>query len=207
MVGEINLARPRVEARLILRLQGYRRLDAVAPIVVEAAGQMAALAETLVAPRAWRWVGRLDGVTPDGAVRLHGGPAFCSRALARRLATAESVVAVLLTVGPDLEHRAQEMLRDGHLVEGLLLDSAGWVAIDACLADLRRRLAAEAQEQGLGLGARMAPGFGDWGLEQQRGLFALFEGAGVTVRLTEAAVLVPLKSVTGLYGLIPGGTR
>ncbi len=207
MVEQITLARPRVDAGLILRLQRYRDLEAVSPIVREVAAQMAALAETLVEPRAWRARGRLDGVEPGGTVRLAAGLTFHSRALARKLAQAAEVAIVLLTVGPRLERCAQEMVRDGQLVEGLLLDTAGWVAIDALLGDLRRRLAAEARMQGLRLTGRMAPGFSDWGLEQQRALFSVFDDASVSVRLTEACVMLPLKSVSGLYGLVPRVAR
>lgn len=211
MVEQITLTRPRVNASLVLRLQRYRNLEAVSPVVLEAAGQMAALAETLVEPRAWRARGWLEGIEPCGTVRLATGPvggagrslAFHSRTLARRLAQAEGVAIVLLTIGPNVEHRAQELVRGGQFMEGVLLDTAGWAAIDTLLGDLRLRLATEARAEGLRLTGRMAPGFGDWGLEQQRDLFSVFDGADVSVRLTEACVMVPLKSVSGLYGLVP----
>jgi hypothetical protein len=184
-------------------LQKYRKIEAVSPVVRETAARMAALAETLVEPQAWQARGRLTRVEPGGSVLLAGGLAFHSRALARRLAQAVEVAIVLLTVGSELERRAQEMIRNGQFVEGLLLDTAGWVVIEVLIKDIRRHLAAEARAQGLRLTGRMAPGFGDWGLEQQRALFSAFDGAGVSVRLTEACVMLPLKSVSGLYGLVP----
>ncbi|MDI6771718.1 MAG: hypothetical protein QME77_03930 [bacterium] len=207
MVEQITLARPRVDPGLILKLQKYRKIEAVSPVVRETAARMAALAETLVGPRAWRARGRLTRVEPEGSVLLAGGLAFHSRVLARRLAQATEVAIVLLTVGPELERRAQEMIRDGQFVEGLLLDTAGWVVIEVLIKDIRRHLAAEARAQDLRLTGRMAPGFGDWGLEQQRALFSAFDGAGVSVRLTEACVMLPLKSVSGLYGLVPLAAR
>lgn len=207
MVEQITLARPRVDPGLILRLQKYRRIEAVSPVVRETAARMAALAETLVEPRAWLARGRLTRVETAGGVLLADGLAFHSRALARRLAQAVEVAIVLLTVGSELERRAQEMVRDGQFVEGLLLDTAGWVVIEILIKDIRRRLAAECRAQGLRLTGRMAPGFGDWGLEQQRALFSAFDGAGVSVLLTEACVMLPLKSASGLYGLVPVAAR
>lgn len=203
MVEQITLTRPRVDPGLVLKLQKYRKIEAVSPVVRETAARMAALAETLVEPRAWQARGRVNRVEPEGGVLLGGGLAFHSRSLARRLAQAVEVAIVLLTVGPELERRAQEMIRDGQFADGLLLDTAGWVVIEVLTKELRRRLAVEARRHGLHLTGRMAPGFGDWGLEQQRVLFSAFDGAGVSVRLTEACVMLPLKSASGLYGLVP----
>jgi hypothetical protein len=49
----------------------------------------------------------------------------------------------------------------------------------------------------------MAPGFAGWGLEQQRALFAAFDGTPLPVALTDACVMIPRKSVTGVHGLVP----
>lgn len=207
MVEQLTLARPRVDPGLILRLQGYRKIEAVSLAVRETAARMAALAETLVEPLAWQARARVTRVEPAGSVLLGGGLAFHSRALAYRLSQAGEVAIVLLTVGPDLERRAQEMVRDGQFVEGLLLDTAGWAVIEVLIKELRQRLAEEARARGMRLTGRMAPGFGDWGLEQQRALFSAFDGAGVSVRLTEACVMLPLKSASWLYGLAPRVAR
>jgi hypothetical protein len=200
MVTQIEFGPVRVEPDLILRLQKYRRLEAVTPAVRDVARRMAALAETLLAPQGWMRRAPLDAVHPDGRVQVVGIE-FQSRGLARLMRDATEAVLVVLTIGPGLERRAQELVNDEHLVEGLLLDTAGWVAIDALTKDLRQRLRTEARSRGLRLTARMAPGFDDWGLEQQRSLFAAFDGAVLAVRLTEAAIMLPRKSISGVYGL------
>lgn len=207
----ISPERPRVDMRTILRLQGHRQLEAVSPVVADAALRMAALAETLVEPYAWVWRGAVRRVEPDGLVVLEalegsgaeGQVEFRSRALARLLREANEAAVVLLTIGPRLEQRAQELVASTEPLEGLLLDTAGWVAINALLKTLRERLSAEARARGFHLTARMAPGFADWPLEEQRLLFKVFRGAGISVRLTEACVMLPTKSATGLHGLVP----
>jgi len=193
----------RVDPDLILRLQKYRRLEAVAPVVRDVARKMASLAETLLTPRGWIRKAAVDAVGPDGRVRVADGLEFHSGSLARLMHGATEAVLVVLTIGPALERHAQDLIREEQLVEGLLLDTAGWVAIDAMTKDLRARLRAEAKSRGFKVTARMAPGFDDWGLEQQRPLFAAFDGADLSVRLTEACVMLPSKSISGVYGLIP----
>jgi hypothetical protein len=206
MMEDLRLRPPRIDAALILRLHKYRRPERVAPRLRAVAAQMAALAETLVEPRGWlRRLGVRD-VDPQGRVVLDDGVAFHSRALAHRLAGASEAVLLVLTIGAALERRAQALVREEHLVEGLLLDTAGWVALDALLRDVRQLLAADARRRGYRLTARMAPGFAGWPLEEQRALFAAFPEGALTVRLTESCVMRPSKSVSGLWGLVSAGT-
>ena len=197
------LARPRVDPDLILRLQKYKKLEAVPAPVRQAARAMAALAESLVEPEGRLWRARVRRIEPEGTVLVGDGVAFQSRTLARLLRGATEAVAVLLTIGPRLETRAREMMAEEEFLEALLLDTAGWVAIDALAKTLRRDLSADAKAQGFRLTHRMAPGYADWGLEQQRVLFSTFGQEALPVRLTEACVMLPQKSISGIYGLIP----
>jgi len=206
MVTPIEFDPVRVDPDLILRLQKYRRLEAVAPVVRDIARKMASLAETLLTPCGWMHTTVVEAVGPDGRVQVAGGVEFQSRSLARLMQGATEVVLVVLTIGPALERRAQELINDELLVEGLLLDTAGWAAIDAMTKDLRQRMRVDAKGRGFKVTARMAPGFDDWGLEQQRPLFAAFDGADLSVSLTEACVMLPRKSISGAYGLVPASS-
>ena len=206
MVEPIAFGPVHVDPDVILRLQKYRRPEAVSPVLKETAGKMASLAESLVEPRGWFRKEPVNAVRPDGLVRVADGIEFQSRGLARLLQEATEAVLVVLTIGPELERRAQQLVADEELVEGLLLDTAGWVAIDALTRELRQRLGTDARGRGLRLTGRMAPGFDDWALEQQRILFAAFEEGDLSVHLTEACVMLPSKSISGVYGLIPATT-
>ena len=66
------------------------------------------------------------------------------------------------------------------------------------MASLRRRAA----EDGYYLRARISPGDGDFGLEQQRPLLnRLDAGRRIGVTLTDALMLLPTKTVTAVIGL------
>ncbi len=199
----MTLPRPRVDPDLILRLQKYKKLEAVPAPVRQAARAMATLAECLVEPEGRLWRAPVRRVEPEGAVFVGDGVEFQSRALARLLRGATEAIAVLLTIGPRLETRAREMMAEEQFLEALLLDTAGWVAIDVLAKALRRDLSADAKTQGFRLTHRMAPGYADWGLEQQHVLFSTFGQEALPVQLTEACVMLPQKSISGIYGLIP----
>ena len=201
-IARLALIRPRVDPDLILRLQKYRH-PATAPARVRQAAEAAAvLAETLVEPEGRSLRVPVGRVEPDGVI-LSEIMRFHSRALARLLRGATEVILFLLTLGPGLETRARELMDEEQFLEALLLDTAGWVAVDALAKALRGRLLAQARVQGLRLTHRMAPGYADWKLEEQRLLFSAFERDALPIQLTEACVMLPQKSISGLYGLIP----
>jgi hypothetical protein len=191
---------------LILRLQKYKKLEAVPAPVREAAQAMAALAETLVEPQGILQRVPVRSVETEGAVLVADGVRFQSRALARLLRGAREVFLILLTLGPKLENRAQALMGEEQFLEALLLDTAGWVAMDALAKAVRGHLAAEVSARGMRLTHRMAPGYADWGLEEQRALFSAFGEDILPVQLTEACVMLPRKSISGIYGLIPATT-
>jgi hypothetical protein len=198
------LDRPVVPAELILRLQKYRDPARVPPAILAAADAAAAEAGRLVVPEAVCWRGSVTSVDGDGTVVLEGGHRFRSRALARLLASASDAVVVVLTLGPALERRVADLF-DAHLpLESVLLDTAGWAAIEICVRGLRQRLRAEEEAGGRRVTHRLAPGFRDWAVEEQAALIAVFGETPLPVSVTESAWLVPVKSISALFGILPG---
>ncbi len=196
---------PAVQADLILRLQKYRD-PASAPVPIrEAAEAAAADAGRLVAPEAMCWRGPVTAVDEGGAVVLAGTHRFTSLALARLLAPATEAIVVVLTLGEALERRAAALF-DEHLpLESVLLDTAGWGAIELLIREVRRRLVERERPAGRRVTHRLAPGYRDWPVEEQAALLGVFGETPLPVRVTEAAWLVPVKSISALFGVVPAG--
>ena len=85
------------------------------------------------------------------------------------------------------------------LLEAYLLDLAGWAGIEAAARALRRDLIAALPRSRVS--HRLGPGHRDWPLTEQRDLVTLFEGSDAPVRLSEHGVLIPFKSISGLFAL------
>lgn len=191
-----------IDAWTVLRLARYRRRDQVEPAIWEAARTMAARAEALSNPIALlRWA-RVEAAGPDG-VRLADGPVFSGRAVGALLGGCPLAMALLLTLGPRLETEVAALGDRGDLLEAFLLDTAAWAAIVAAGRALRLDLAARLRPHGWRVTHRLGPGHRDWPIEEQKALVDLFGNAADCVRLSEHGVLVPLKSISGLFGLAP----
>ncbi len=191
-----------IDPWMVLRLCRYRRRDAVEPVIREVAERMAVRAAELIEPTALVRAVRVGTVGPAGA-RLEGGPAFSGRAVGALLDGCPLAAAFVLTVGPRLEAEVAARAERRELLETFLLDTAGWAAIEAAARALRLELSARARPRGWRVTHRLAPGYRDWPLEEQAALLGVIGDSGGLVRLTAHGVLVPFKSVTGLFGLGP----
>jgi hypothetical protein len=184
----------------ILRLARYRRRDEAPAAVWDATRAMAARASELVAPMAGLRLLRVASAAL-AHVSLVRGPSFSGHAVGRHFAGASQAIAFVLTLGPALEAEVIALGERQDLLEAYLLDLAGWAGIEAAARALRRDLVAALPRARVS--HRLGPGHRDWPLTEQRDLVALFEGAAGPVRLSEHGVLIPFKSISGLFALRP----
>lgn len=151
-------------------------------------------ARRCIAPRAGYTIQYVEARFEDGVVV--GGVRFESRVLRKNLEDVERVFPHGVTIGVGLEERAR---RTEDLLERYYLDAIGNWALIQTRKYLEDALRSRFALKGLSF---MSPGsLKDWPIEQQRPLFSLLDGAAraIGVTLTEACLMVPMKSVSGIY--------
>jgi hypothetical protein len=124
------------------------------------------------------------------------GVRFSSLVLSRNLEGVGRVFPFVLTLGAALDGTLDT---PGDMLEKYLLDGIGNIA----LREARRRFEQHLRDTfALGKVSCMAPGsLEDWPIEEQKSLFSLLPGSesAVGVRLTESCLMIPRKSVSGIY--------
>ena len=190
----------------LLRMQGYRDLARVRPRIRDIAAKAAGLARSVAAPEAYyRRVG-IETCTPEVlelASGAGGGVSFHSARFAKVFAGCGEVVAFVLTLGPAFDAESERLTAADEIVEALFLEMAGWLAVEQATRALALHVSDPVRDARLGLTRRLGPGYVDWPLDEQTGLFALLEAAPLPVRLMESCAMIPKKSRSGLYGLRP----
>ncbi len=125
-----------------------------------------------------------------------------SRALARNLSGCGEVflMAATLGLGPDrLIARAQAQ---GAMSRAVALQAASAAMIEAWCDRVNAELKRQAAARGQFCRPRFSPGYGDFALECQAGIFRLLgvqKNIGVT--LTDSLMMLPTKSVTAVIGI------
>lgn len=207
--GVFHPPQPQPRADRMLRVQGYRRIEAVRPAIREAAEHCASLATNLIAPTIhYRRVPvrRVDGEH----MALRGGGGFSCAAFPKMLAGSQEIVVFVLTLGQALDTAAIELMDKFDLLEALFLETAGWLSIEQATRSFAGALHRWARVAGCGLSSRMGPGYAyhvggrevSWRLEDQVPLFALFEQREpLPVRLLESCAMLPKMSRSGLFGV------
>lgn len=192
-----------VRVEQILRAH-YPDIAPVAPEVRATAASMAAHALEISTPVAWLRQVAIRGI--DGArVELEGGAMVTSATLASSLQGSSAVQLFVVTLGPRLDERVSQLFEAMDGLEGLFLDTAGWVVVQSALGAVRRRLAARARADGCRLTRRTGPGYLDWPLAEQSTVVGAL-AAGETlpaIEVLDSGAILPEKTLTGLYGLIP----
>jgi hypothetical protein len=196
-----TLEPPEIPADLILRLQKYRNPACAPPMIRAAAVAAAADARHLTAPRAVVWRGAV-ALGQDRAVTLGERHTFHTRLLARLLADSTEAYVVVLTLGEALEQHVDALFRDRFGLEGLLLETAGWAAIEILIRGLRHRLRDEMSAPGTTVTHRLAPGYGDWPVDDQATLPRVFGDVPLPVCVNESACLFPRKSISAVFGVV-----
>ena len=124
------------------------------------------------------------------------GIRFSSRILRRNLEKVGRVFPHVITIGAGLEQRA-DASKD--LLEKYYLDQIGNIALSKARKHLEDCLRSKFALDGL---SYMSPGsLADWPIQEQQPLFSILKGAEVSigVRLTESLLMIPRKSVSGIY--------
>lgn len=136
------------------------------------------------------------GQKSTDAVEL-GGVVFTSRVLRVNLAEAHRVFPYIATCGVELDELEREV--DGDPLRQYWLDEIRILALRAASAAVRERIEERYRP---GEMSAMSPGsLEDWPISQQRELFSVFGDveAKIGVRLTDSSLMVPLKSLSGVY--------
>ncbi len=201
-----------VRTERILRIQGYRDMERVRRPIRRAADRAAEIARGIVEGEVgFRRVG--VAACAGASLELEGGERFECGAFERFLPECGSVVVFAMTAGAALDDRIDELLAADDPVVALLLDTAGWLAIESITRQFSDRLRADCQPAGLRLTRRMGPGYtyrigretAPWGLEEQEGLFRVLGADASPVAVLPSGAMLPKMSRSGLYGLRAAG--
>ena len=192
----------------ILRIQGYRDMDRVRRPIRRAADKAAGIAREIAEGEVgFRRVG--IAACSGASLELQGGERFECAAFERFLAECESVVVFAMTAGAAIDQRIDELMAADDPVVALLLDTAGWLAIESITRQYSEQLKADCGPAGLRPTRRMGPGYtyrvgremAPWGLEEQEGLFRVLGEDVSPVAVLPSGAMLPKMSRSGLYGL------
>jgi len=175
----------KVDEREVLRLLGYRNKEAD-PSTLQLLRKKEKELMELVSPRA------VYSIFDKSQIDHH--PVFKG---------AEKVALCICTIGPSLESRVSALMKEGKLLEGVILDALGSEATEGVANHANMEICRELDHLHLFPSRRFSPGYGRWRVEQQRDIFNLLPGNTIGVHLKPSCMMVPRKSISFAINLLP----
>lgn len=206
--GKIRLMAPwndfelSVEVSDILRGQGAdpEKIRNRRPTLVNAAERAHAQGLPLIHPIALvREVPVIKHI--HGSILLDDSARLTGPLVTAHLAGAQSISAVLVTIGAELEETSTLLFKTDPLL-ALALDGLGNAAVEHIGQQVCRRIGEQAQRNGLTVSTPLSPGEPDWPVEVgQPQIFTLIDGANVGIRVTPSGMMIPKKSISFVVGI------
>lgn len=113
----------------------------------------------------------------------------------------ESIAVFLCTAGEEIGIRSRIAMQEMDLLRGYILDIVGSVIVDAAADFMQNELEKSVGGSGKKITNRYSPGYCGWQVAEQHKLFQLVPGDFCGIKLTESALMDPIKSISGIIGI------
>ena len=123
------------------------------------------------------------------------------KSIAHQLKESEYVALFIITIGSTVETLAKKLSKECDLMEGYTLNLIGSEAAEEVAEFVHEKIRKQAQKNGYSITNRFSPGYCNWDVSEQFNLFMFFNGNTAGVLLTDSALMLPIKSVSGIIGI------
>jgi hypothetical protein len=119
----------------------------------------------------------------------------------RQLRKADSLAVFLSTAGEEIGMRTRKAMSEGDPLKGYIYDMLGSIIVDAAADLLQDELKKTILTTGRKITNRFSPGYCGWDVSEQHKLFRLVPDNFCGIRLTDSALMDPVKSISGIIGI------
>ncbi len=150
---------------------------------------------------AFRFSGNSDFSANNGHLLVEGLEFGIGKTVAKELRNATSIVFFICTAGKGISRRSQDLLSGDEPVLGYVFDLLGSMIVEAATDLLQTEIKRMALSEGMQITNRYSPGYCNWSVADQHKLFSFFSENCCGIRLTDSALMHPIKSVSGIIGM------
>lgn len=199
IVSDVNF---NVDIDFILKISGYGGERTAPKRFIETAEEMTELCLSLAEPRGVYDVYPLSGID-EGRILLDGVE-FSGKVLTKVLKGSVEVAVFVFTLGSRVEEEVLKLSEKGSILSATTLDMVASLALVISSHELYREVLASISDlEDYDLTKSFGPGECNWDIREQKILFSLTDAQSIGVRLTDASLMLPKKSRSGIIGIGP----
>jgi len=117
-----------------------------------------------------------------------------------KLRNSEKAALFVCTIGQAMEIWVKKSYAEGDAALSYLVDAVASATVEQATDVLHDQIKKQMQMRGLKITNRYSPGYCNWSVVEQHLLFSFFPYNFCGIILTESALMVPIKSVSGIVG-------
>lgn len=118
----------------------------------------------------------------------------------RDLKNVSDIFIFVCTIGNQLELKVQELFDSGETISAFILDRIASELVELTADLMEKIIMDELKLKDYNLTNRYSPGYCGWSVSEQQKLFSLLPEDFCGVKLTESSLMLPIKSISGIYG-------
>jgi hypothetical protein len=134
-------------------------------------------------------------------IKIDGLEFGIGKTVAKELRNANSAAFFICTAGEGISRRSQDLLKGDDPVFGYVFDLLGSMIVESATDLLQAEIKQMALSEGFQITNRYSPGYCKWSVADQHKLFSFFPPNCCGIRLTDSALMHPIKSVSGIIGI------
>ncbi|MGQ9642953.1 MAG: vitamin B12 dependent-methionine synthase activation domain-containing protein, partial [Ignavibacterium sp.] len=104
------------------------------------------------------------------------------------------------TIGKNIEEKTHKLFLEGDSLTAFILDRIASELVESTADLLEQKIRNNFLKEGYNLSNRYSPGYCGWSVSEQKKLFSFMPDKFCSVQLTESSLMIPIKSVGGIYG-------
>lgn len=133
---------------------------------------------------------------------LIGGKEFgLHKIVAGQLKKSDRAALFVCSIGDQMEKWSKEVLKQGDPMLSYLIDTVASITVESVTNLLHDHIRVKFGEEDFKTTNRYSPGYCNWSVAEQHLLFSFFPKNFCGVSLTESALMIPIKSVSGVIGI------
>ena len=131
-----------------------------------------------------------------------GGSFFAMKKIVTsHLRKSEKAVLFVCTIGSGMEIWAKKLFNEGDIALSYLVDTVASITVEQAADVLHDYIGKHMLALGLKITNRYSPGYCDWLVAEQHLLFSFLPDHFCVITLTESALMIPIKSISGIIGV------
>jgi len=137
----------------------------------------------------------------DKSVEINNICFQVNRIVFGQIKKSSSIAIFLCTAGEEIGRRSREAMQERDLLKGYVYDVVGSEVVETAANLMENELEKAMTSAGKKITNRYSPGYCGWNVSEQHKLFQLIPENFCGIRLTQSALMDPVKSVSGIIGI------